>query len=488
MDRESVPYKRISDLSADLRQRVSELASMAAAWEKRREELAGYDELEALHARIRRRWAIDTGMIEGLYTVTRGTTELLIDRGLHVDLVSHDSTNLPATELIGFLHDHEEVYDWIFEFVNQDRPLSTSWIKELHQLMTRQQETTEAIDTQGRVIEVPLEKGVWKSQPNNPRRSDGSVHEYCPPEQVASEMERLIAWHLDHVKSGVSPEVSSAWLHHRFTQIHPFQDGNGRVARALASLTLIRGKCFPMSVSPEDKSAYIGALELADDGDLSHLVEFIKAEQQAEFGRALGMAEQVADEQQLFKAAFQKAKDLKGERIAEREDAVELAASVIDAMREYLTERRQEFDAQATREGVEKLQHAHLYTPPSDQSHYYRFQIDSVAEMLGYVPSFDEFKNWVRLTIVDEQTDLAHLLVIDVHGFGRTAKGVMVAVGLIQTIDSSGEENVRGPTRSATAEPFTFGYLDPIDHLLPRAREWTHDAWLSLLMTWQQEL
>ena len=39
----------------------------------------------------------------------------------------------------------------------------------------------------------------------------------------------------------VAPEVEAAWLHHRFTQIHPFQDGNGRIARALATLIFVKG-------------------------------------------------------------------------------------------------------------------------------------------------------------------------------------------------------------------------------------------------------
>jgi Fic family protein len=47
---------------------------------------------------------------------------------------------------------------------------------------------------------------------------------------VAAEMDKLVELHREHRAAGVAPEVESAWLHHRFTQIHPFQDGNGRVA------------------------------------------------------------------------------------------------------------------------------------------------------------------------------------------------------------------------------------------------------------------
>lgn len=111
---------------------------------------------------------------------------------------------------------------------------------------------------------ISLIKGDWKKQPNNPLRPDGSVHEYCPPIQVPSEMDQLISWHHRHREIGVSPEVEAAWLHHRFTQIHPFQDGNGRVARCLASLIFIQVGWFPLVITRDTRKGYIEALEEAD--------------------------------------------------------------------------------------------------------------------------------------------------------------------------------------------------------------------------------
>jgi hypothetical protein len=61
-----------------------------------------------------------------------------------------------------------------------------------------------------------------------PTTSNGSRHEYCPVEQVEPQMEQLLRWYNAREKRDVPPEVEAAWLHHRFTQIHPFQDGNGK--------------------------------------------------------------------------------------------------------------------------------------------------------------------------------------------------------------------------------------------------------------------
>ena len=57
-------------------------------------------------------------------------------------------------------------------------------------------------------------------------------------------------------------------VHFRLTAIHPFSDGNGRTARMLMNLLLIRGGYVPIAVRPEDRKTYLDALEtgsLTDD-------------------------------------------------------------------------------------------------------------------------------------------------------------------------------------------------------------------------------
>ena len=148
-----------------------------------------------------------------------------------------------------------------------DRTLTTSYVKELHAALLRNQRTAEVLDVHGKMIEVQLIRGAWKAHPNHPKRN-GVTYYYCPPEQVDSEMDRLIEMHEAHVSNGVSAEVQAAWLHHRFTQIHPFQDGNGRVVRAIASLVLVKDGLFPLVVRRDDRSRYLEALEAADRGNL----------------------------------------------------------------------------------------------------------------------------------------------------------------------------------------------------------------------------
>ena len=68
---------------------------------------------------------------------------------------------------------------------------------------------------------------------------------------------------------GAAPDTpETAFLaHRRLVAIHPFNDGNGRTARLLMNLVLIRGGYPPVAVRPEDRPAYISALQQAEDGD-----------------------------------------------------------------------------------------------------------------------------------------------------------------------------------------------------------------------------
>ena len=90
-------------------------------------------------------------------------------------------------------------------------------------------------------------------------------------------MQRLIAWYPKAESEGVPPEVLSSWLHHRFTQIHPFQDGNGRIARALATLVFLKPGLFPLVIRDADRKGYIDALERGDQGDLLPLIKLFRA-------------------------------------------------------------------------------------------------------------------------------------------------------------------------------------------------------------------
>lgn len=284
----------IEDLPSGWRQwHSTETQALLDQWLLKRHELESTQEGQALVAefiaRLVRSWSIETGILERIYTLDEGVTRTLVEQGFDAAMIGHDDSDLPAGRLLTILDDHKEAAEGLFAFVSRKRVLTSSYVKELHQVLLRHQDAAEAIDSQGNCVMVSVVKGDWKTLPNDPADvgTGRAVHEYCPPVHVAQEMERLLEMHSQHMGAGVPFDIEAAWLHHRFTQIHPFQDGNGRVARALATLVFLRAGSLPLIVSRDNRVAYIQALEKADDGNLRPLVELFRDLQRLHILRVL---------------------------------------------------------------------------------------------------------------------------------------------------------------------------------------------------------
>ena len=249
------------------------MESLYQVWLEQKSSAENELRVRTFNDQLARSWAIETGIIEGVYTLDRGITQTLIERDINSSFIPHEATNKDPELVARIIRAHRDALEGLFAFVAGHRELTTGYIKELHAALLQYQETVEVVDQFGRVFETQLKKGAYKEHANNPTRPDGTLHEYCPPEHVASEMDRLVAFHREHAAHGVGAVTESAWLHHAFAQIHPFQDGNGRVARALASLVLIRADLFPLVVLRGNRDAYISALEEADSGHLLRLTQ-----------------------------------------------------------------------------------------------------------------------------------------------------------------------------------------------------------------------
>ncbi len=272
MSRTGYKWKPIEDLPSDWKEMESDtLKNFSVLWEEQKYKL-DIDTLNLFTKKLQRQWAIETGLLERLYTLEKGITSALIELGFDEVKITHNATNKQPDYVMSLIKDQLCVVEGISEHAEWNNNLTLSYIKEIHAALARSQDTTEAADSLGNHILVRLEKGKWKTRPNNPTRPDGQIHEYCPPVLVQDEMERLIRWHEDH--TDVAPEVEAAWLHHRFTQIHPFQDGNGRTARALATLVFLQKGYFPLVITNDSRKDYFDALEKADYGDLRPLAAF----------------------------------------------------------------------------------------------------------------------------------------------------------------------------------------------------------------------
>lgn len=79
----------------------------------------------------------------------------------------------------------------------------------------------------------------------------------------------------DLKKTDVHPIQKTAYTHHKLVGVHPFTDGNGRVARLLTDLLLIRNGYPPIILKKEDRAKYYRYLKSADAGNLKPFANFI---------------------------------------------------------------------------------------------------------------------------------------------------------------------------------------------------------------------
>ena len=98
--------------------------------------------------------------------------------------------------------------------------------------------------------------------------TEAGRHAFPSPAEVPALMGDFAAWLGD---APDTPETAFA-AHRRLVDIHPFNDGNGRTARLLMNLVLLRGGYPPVAVRPEDRPAYVRALQEAGAASFDRLL------------------------------------------------------------------------------------------------------------------------------------------------------------------------------------------------------------------------
>jgi len=466
-----------------------ELLTLSEIWEEQRQALQDSEGLQAFNERLRREWAIETGLIERIYTLDRGVTQMLIERGIDASYLSDRGGGQDPDRVVAIIRDHEDAMEGLFSFIKRDSTLSPGYIKELHAQLTRHQDTTTAVDSLGRSVEVPLLRGAYKTQANNPTRPNGSMQQYAPPEHVATEIENLVELHTSH--SGVPTEVEAAWLHHRFTQIHPFQDGNGRVARCLATLVFIRAGYFPLVIRDtfQERGRYLDALEKADRGHLEPLVAVFAASQKRFFVQALGLSGQVLRET-LAEQVVSATRDRLVKRETDRPAEWEKAKATARELQLVAARRLQEIADRLLSETGSFFRDPRYFVDNEAEGgtrdHYFRRQIIETARQLDYYANTTEYRAWTRLVV--KTVSQAEIL-ISFHGTGREFRGVLA----VSACFFRREETEAGRSEIADVTPlsqeiFQINYREYQQDVESRFRTWLEEVLVKGLGLWRAGL
>ena len=475
----SYVWKPIETLG-DAEKRI-DLASMRPLYEnwhasKKRIQQSSQAQLADFNQRLIRRLSVETGILERLYDLDRGTTEALVANGFAEEFITRSNTNIEPSRLIDLLRDQEAAIQLVIDCVAKSRVLTKGLIHELHAILTKHQDTTTAVDQFGNRMEIPLLKGKYKERPNNPRRPEGSTHEYCPPIHVDSEMDQLLNWLHDYKEE--DPIIVAAWAHHRFTQIHPYQDGNGRVSRVLATMILLRSDLLPLVIDRDLRVEYLDDLESADLGNLAPLAQMFARLERNAILQALSVDAdaEIAHQQSLTSAVISSLQDKFDKRRTQKLAALRQVNEVALQLREQAKlSLRNSFDQiEKTVADVGKTD-SFVRDGGSDYAngHWYRFEVASSAREAGKFANFSENHYFIKASIRAARERL--VFVISLHHVGRELTGIMetTAFSRLESYEDSDDRETIAETFSVcSVEPFVFTHLTKPSNITEAFSKW----------------
>lgn len=225
------------------------------------------DVLARVEQKLRIESNYHSNAVEG-NSLTLGETRSLILHGL----TAHGKPMRDHLDIEG----HDEAVKAMEDAVKRNESLNEVFIRNLHKVLLKEPYDNDAITPDGQPVKRRIAVGEYKTQPNNVRTSTGEIYYFTPPEQVKSAMGDLIDWYRRQEDEGEHPIVIAATFHYRFIRIHPFDDGNGRMARLLMNMILIKYGYTVAVVPVEERGQYIGMLEQADKTeDLAEFITYI---------------------------------------------------------------------------------------------------------------------------------------------------------------------------------------------------------------------
>ncbi len=483
-------YKYIQNLDDDTNKLASkELATLAKLWNNQKKQLENSHEYKQFVKKMQREWAIETGIIERLYTWDRGITESLIEHGIDAAQISQNGINREeADNISNIIKDQQQMVEGLFEFVKGDQLLSEHFIRSMHEVFVAHQDFTDAQMPEGKIIKVSLLKGQYKEHPNNPKKNDGSTHVYCPPEFVNDEMQKLVKLYNEYDKLKVAPEILSAWVHHCFTQIHPFQDGNGRIARAIATLVFLKAGLFPLVVRDSDRTAYINALEKADNNDISDLVQLFTKRQRDCILSALNIRQQVEKSHFADKIFASGLNLLKDKYSKQKDKNIKKLFTLANTIQKYLVENLKQYEKKFDKDLlINNAKHGANVTQASqtsDNNHWFRTEIIEMANKYDYYADTKHYKSWSRLVI---KTENIFEIVFSIHGYGHKDNGVM-AVSCFTFEKNKDGKSESFNIKSSQQNIFVFNYLENEEEIIKRLNEWFEDSFVIAIAEWKQSI
>ena len=211
--------------------------------------------------RLSRRFTVDfnynSNHIEG-NTLTYGQTEILLLFGKVIGEADvKDVQDMTASNVTLKMMKEKALV--------KETPLTQNFIRTLHRTLLREDYTVYRNLPGGMQTSYTIHAGQYKTRPNSVITRYGDRFEYASPEETPALMTDLVDWYNQAEADGkLSPVELAILFHYRYIRIHPFEDGNGRIARLLVNYILAKHDYPMVVVRSRLKRDYLEALHQAD--------------------------------------------------------------------------------------------------------------------------------------------------------------------------------------------------------------------------------
>ena len=283
------------------------------------------DRLNRLNQKLRLDWNYHSNSIEG-NTLTASETRAFILYGI-------TAKGKPFRDYVE-MKGHNEALKKLEDIVHKDIQITENLIKEIHKIILVEPYEGES----------EINPGEYKKHPNYLYSPEGERIDFEPPEEVPRLMNELVNWlnnHIDPPKRkkrqyDLHPLIIATGFHARFIKIHPFGDGNGRMARILTNLILMLCGYVPAIVRLEKRNDYYNALNASTLDNPEPLAEFIGEEciRSLEIAIKAARGESIDEPEDIDKKMSLLDQKIKGR--GEEEITIEKSKEVTDDLFEHL--------------------------------------------------------------------------------------------------------------------------------------------------------
>lgn len=193
-------------------------------------------------------WIYNSNAIEGS-TLSLRETQLILEQGITIggkSLREH-------FEVVN----HQEAIKLVESLAERTEPIAAFHVRQIHALVLAKIDNESAGQYRQAAVRIV-----------------GAAHEPPPAWDIPAQMDDWAAW-LQAQEAVMEPVALAAMAHHRLVAIHPFLDGNGRTARLIMNLVLLRAGYPPAIIARVNRRQYYRVLAQADGGKSAPLVNFV---------------------------------------------------------------------------------------------------------------------------------------------------------------------------------------------------------------------